>query len=119
MTNSEAAFSNYRLWESLGFVIAFAYSSYLCTRIKLGVLTAMLLLGMLGYIYIEYQVYPGSQEQVGYASCYFKWPGLSRMKSWSMLTWKENIIKFPTVTTSSRAIWGDTCISFLIVIHLC
>ena len=25
----EAAFSNYRLWESLGYAIAFAYSGYL------------------------------------------------------------------------------------------
>ncbi|XP_078617627.1 uncharacterized protein LOC144885578 [Branchiostoma floridae x Branchiostoma japonicum] len=28
--NQEAGFSNYRLWESLGFVVAFAYSNFLC-----------------------------------------------------------------------------------------
>ncbi|ELT90289.1 hypothetical protein CAPTEDRAFT_205071 [Capitella teleta] len=29
---SEAAFSNYRMWESLCFIIAFAYISLICTR---------------------------------------------------------------------------------------
>ena len=27
--SEEAAFSNYRLWESVGFIIAFAYTSYI------------------------------------------------------------------------------------------
>ena len=50
---SEAAFSNYRLWESLGFIIAFAYSTFLCTSIKLYILTAVLLTGMIGYYTVE------------------------------------------------------------------
>lgn len=50
---SEAAFSNYRMWESLGFIIAFAYSNYLCTSVKLYILTSMLLVGMAGYVYVE------------------------------------------------------------------
>ena len=49
----EAAFSNYRMWESLGFIIAFAYSNYLCTNVKLYILTTMLVIGMAGYIYVE------------------------------------------------------------------
>jgi hypothetical protein len=50
---SEAAFSNYRMWESLGFIIAFAYSNFICTNVKLYVLTSMLLLGMCGYFLVE------------------------------------------------------------------
>jgi len=50
---SEAAFANYRLFESLGFIIAFAYSQYLCTEIKLYILSGVLVLGFLGYIAAE------------------------------------------------------------------
>jgi len=53
-SESEAAFSNYRLWESVGFVVAFAYSFYLCAAVKLYILTSLLLLGMLGYLAAEY-----------------------------------------------------------------
>ncbi|KAL1130888.1 hypothetical protein AAG570_012129 [Ranatra chinensis] len=49
----EAAFSNYRLWESTGFVIAYAYSTHLCARMKLYVMLAVLLVGFLGYIVVE------------------------------------------------------------------
>ena len=51
----EAAFSNYRLWESLGFAIAFAYSSLLCTDAKLYVLIGVLFFGMVGYLIIEFK----------------------------------------------------------------
>lgn len=51
--NKEAAFSNYRLWESAGFVIAYAYSRQLCARMKLYVLFAVLALGMVGYAIVE------------------------------------------------------------------
>ncbi|XP_065076758.1 UNC93-like protein [Ochlerotatus camptorhynchus] len=51
--NKEAAFSNYRLWESAGFVIAYAYSTQLCARMKLYVLLAILSLGMVGYAIVE------------------------------------------------------------------
>ena len=53
ISNSEAAFSNYRMWESFGFIIAFAYSSYLCTSVKLYVLTSVLVVGMVGYFATE------------------------------------------------------------------
>lgn len=51
----EAAFSNYRLWESLGFAIAFAYSSSICVNAKLWVLVGVLIAGMTGYLIIEFK----------------------------------------------------------------
>lgn len=51
--NKEAAFSNYRLWESVGFVIAYAYSTHLRARMKLYVLMAVLLAGVAGYVIVE------------------------------------------------------------------
>ena len=52
--NQEAAFSNYRLWESLGFVVAFAYATFLCIKIKLIILLIVLLLSMSLYFVAEY-----------------------------------------------------------------
>ncbi|KAH8303132.1 UNC93-like protein [Drosophila kikkawai] len=51
--NKEAAFSNYRLWESAGFVIAYAYATTLCTQMKLYILLAVLTLGCIGYVIVE------------------------------------------------------------------
>ncbi|VEN35822.1 unnamed protein product [Callosobruchus maculatus] len=51
--NKEAAFSNYRLWESVGFVIAYAYSTHLCARMKLYVQLTMLVGGFLLYVSVE------------------------------------------------------------------
>lgn len=51
--NKEAAFSNYRLWESVGFVIAYAYSTHLCARMKLYVCLATLEIGVFLYIIVE------------------------------------------------------------------
>uniref|UniRef100_A0A1B6CEC5 UNC93-like protein n=1 Tax=Clastoptera arizonana TaxID=38151 RepID=A0A1B6CEC5_9HEMI len=51
--NKEAAFSNYRLWESAGFVVAYAYSTHLCARMKLYVMFTVLCIGMVGYIIVE------------------------------------------------------------------
>lgn len=50
----EAAFSNFRLWESTGSVITYAYSPYLCTQTKLYCLAGILCLGMIGYGIIEW-----------------------------------------------------------------
>ncbi|XP_037772648.1 UNC93-like protein [Penaeus monodon] len=50
---SEAAFSNYRLWESTGFIIAYACSTVLCVSSKIVVLNVFLLLGIVGYYAIE------------------------------------------------------------------
>ena len=53
LRRKEAAFSNYCLWEALGMAVAFAYSGFLCTHVKICVLIGMLLLGMLGYFIVE------------------------------------------------------------------
>ena len=50
---TEAAFSNASLWESLGFIMAYAYSASLCTDSKTYIMIVCLLLGMLGYAAIE------------------------------------------------------------------
>lgn len=60
--NKEAAFANYRLWEALGFVIAFGYSSFLCVSVKLYILLAVLILAMVTYGTVEY-LESGSQVQ--------------------------------------------------------
>jgi len=51
--DSESAFANYRLWESLGFIIAFASQGYLCTNVKLYIAMGFLVVGMLGYGTVE------------------------------------------------------------------
>lgn len=52
--NKEAAFANYRLWEALGFVIAFGYSTFLCVNVKLCILLGVLCLTMVAYGIVEY-----------------------------------------------------------------
>ncbi|KAK2855947.1 hypothetical protein Q5P01_004682 [Channa striata] len=55
--DKEAAFANYRMWESLGFVIAFAYSTFLCLEYKLYIVLAVLVLSMITYPIVEYHEY--------------------------------------------------------------
>ncbi|XP_072760653.1 UNC93-like protein [Anoplolepis gracilipes] len=50
----EAAFSNFRLWESTGSVITYVYSPYLCTFTKFYLLIGILCAGMVGYGIIEW-----------------------------------------------------------------
>ncbi|XP_075059590.1 protein unc-93 homolog A-like [Mixophyes fleayi] len=52
--HKEAAFANYRLWESLGFVIAYGYSTFLCVSVKLYIILFVLVLGMALYTLVEY-----------------------------------------------------------------
>ncbi|XP_043464457.1 UNC93-like protein isoform X1 [Leptopilina heterotoma] len=49
----EAAYSNFRLWEATGSVIAYAYNPYLCTVKKIYILMFILCVGMIGYGVIE------------------------------------------------------------------
>ena len=51
--DEEAAFSNYRLWESTGFIIAFVLQIKVCIEAKLYVLLGTIILGMIGYFLIE------------------------------------------------------------------
>jgi len=52
-SDEEAAFSNYRLWESAGFIIAFILQTQVCIYTKLIVLVCTITSGMLGYFAIE------------------------------------------------------------------
>ena len=52
--DEEAAFSNYRLWESTGFIIAFILQTQVCILTKLYVLLAVIIAGMCGYFIIEF-----------------------------------------------------------------
>ena len=51
---SEAAFSNYRLWESLGFILAYNLSTYTCMTSKIYINMGILFVGMVGYLIIEF-----------------------------------------------------------------
>ncbi|KAF3850194.1 hypothetical protein F7725_019913 [Dissostichus mawsoni] len=42
------------MWESLGFVIAFAYSTFLCLETKLYILLSVLVLTVFTYPIVEY-----------------------------------------------------------------
>ncbi|XP_053316257.1 protein unc-93 homolog A-like [Spea bombifrons] len=55
--NKEAAFANFCLWESVGFVIAFGYSSFLCVYVKLYILLCVVVLGIIMYAVVEYMEY--------------------------------------------------------------
>lgn len=55
-SREEAAYSNFRLWESLGFIIAYVYSPYLYAYVKLYILLAVLLLGIAGYLVVEFRI---------------------------------------------------------------
>ena len=59
---SEAAFSNYRMWESFGFIIPMAYSNFICTSTKLYILTAFLCAGILGFCIVEYLNWKENKE---------------------------------------------------------
>ncbi|XP_071173792.1 protein unc-93 homolog A-like isoform X2 [Mytilus edulis] len=54
-TNIEAAFSNYKLWESFGYIIAFAWSGYLVTKVKLVLCIGFLTVGMVLFTIVEIQ----------------------------------------------------------------
>nr|XP_023026161.1 UNC93-like protein [Leptinotarsa decemlineata] len=50
----EAAYSNFRLWESTGSVITYVCSPYLCNYLKIYLLMGLLIVGVLGYSGVEY-----------------------------------------------------------------
>ena len=53
--DEEAAFSNYRLWESMGFLFAFITNATgVCVFPKIITTIVFLVLGMAGYIIVEY-----------------------------------------------------------------
>ena len=60
--NPESAFANYRWWESVGFIIAFGYSGFICTNIKLYICIAVLTVGMALYGVVEILYRRGSSK---------------------------------------------------------
>lgn len=50
---ADAAFSYYRLAESIGFIIAFAYSGLLCTSVKIYIMIGVLIISMICYFIAE------------------------------------------------------------------
>lgn len=52
-SDEEAAFSNYRLWESLGFIFAYILQTQVCIYSKLWVVLCVLFCGLAGYLTIE------------------------------------------------------------------
>lgn len=54
-SREEAAYSNFRLWESLGYIIAYAYSSFICATVKIYILLGILVVGMSGYLLVEWK----------------------------------------------------------------
>ncbi|XP_053568197.1 protein unc-93 homolog A-like [Bombina bombina] len=55
--NKEAAFANVCLWESIGFVIAFGYSTFLCVSVKLYILLSVIVIAIILYAVVEYIEY--------------------------------------------------------------
>ena len=55
---NEAAFSNFSLWESVGFLVFYLMTPYIRVRIALIILLIFLSLGVFGYIVIEYRWRP-------------------------------------------------------------
>ena len=53
---ANGGFSNYRLWESMGFLIAYILQTQVCVYSKLWVLVVMLISGLIGYLIVEYLV---------------------------------------------------------------
>jgi hypothetical protein len=51
---SAGGFSNYRLWESFGFIIAYILQTQVCINAKLWFLVITLLVGLAGYLTVEH-----------------------------------------------------------------
>lgn len=64
ISNEEAAFSNYRFWESVGFIIAYVNGNLLCIKIKLIILVIVLALGMTGFYIIEYKEFKRKKNNI-------------------------------------------------------
>lgn len=51
----EAAFSNFRLWESVGYIIAYVISPYFRTSTKTYTLFIMMIVGVAAYFTVEFR----------------------------------------------------------------
>jgi len=61
--DEEAAFSNYRLWESMGYIFALVLQTQVCVYTKLWAVLIVLLTGMVGYLFIEIQEWRKKKQQ--------------------------------------------------------
>nr|CAD7607564.1 unnamed protein product [Timema genevievae] len=52
----EAAFSNFKVCTSLGYILTYSYSSYICTDVKLYIILTLMLVGVAGYLLVEWKV---------------------------------------------------------------
>ncbi|KAF5272170.1 hypothetical protein FQA39_LY01252 [Lamprigera yunnana] len=68
----EAAYSNFRLWESTGSVITYAYSPYLQTNIKIYLLIALLIIGVSGYTIIDVTEYKTKRRTLNTAKANYE-----------------------------------------------
>nr|CAD7267902.1 unnamed protein product [Timema shepardi] len=50
----EAAFSNFKLCTSVGYILTYSYSSYICTDVKLYIISTLMLVGVAGYLSVEW-----------------------------------------------------------------
>ncbi len=53
---SEEGYSHLRIWESCGFIVSFALCNSICTDIKIYLLMAVLVIGMIMYYVAEWQL---------------------------------------------------------------
>nr|CAD7455137.1 unnamed protein product [Timema tahoe] len=51
----EAAFSNFKLCTSLGYILTYSYSSYICMDVKLYIILTLMLVGVAGYLLVEWK----------------------------------------------------------------
>ncbi|XP_053610149.1 UNC93-like protein [Plodia interpunctella] len=51
----EAAYANFRLWESMGYIIAYIISPYFRTSDKIYLILATLIVGVIAYFIVEYR----------------------------------------------------------------
>ncbi|XP_015917449.2 UNC93-like protein [Parasteatoda tepidariorum] len=65
-SEEEAAYSTYRLWESVGFIIAFVSSNFLCVAPKIYIALTVLIIGMICYITTEVIVFHQSTKSKQY-----------------------------------------------------
>ena len=60
----ESAFASLRMYESIGFCIAFGYAQFLCMDVKMFILGGVLLFGMINYYLMEYLLGKQAKEKI-------------------------------------------------------
>ncbi|CAH1780446.1 unnamed protein product, partial [Owenia fusiformis] len=53
MGNNEAAFANYKMWQSVGSAVTFIYSTFLCMYIKLYIMLTVIVVGTVCVLVLE------------------------------------------------------------------